>query len=78
MSNGIIGKENQTVMVKTFENEKQALIYFRSFGSETSQAVLGKTASNFKYFIITKSNYSTFYNNRDIEGYTKFFNLNYE
>lgn len=78
LSNGIIGIDNQSIMVKTFDNQKQALIYFRSFGADTSQEILGKTASNFEYFIITKNNYSIFYNGRDIEGYTKFFKENYE
>ena len=54
------------------------MIYYKSFGAESSQEILGKTAVNFEYFIITKSNYSIFIKNKDIEGYTKFFNENYE
>jgi tetratricopeptide (TPR) repeat protein len=77
LTNGIIGNNDQTVQVKSFVSETKAMIYYRAFGADIATSLLGNVAKEFQYFIITKTNYSLFYNNRDIDGYFKFFTANY-
>lgn len=78
MTNGVVGNNDQTIQVKSFVNETKAMIYYRAFGADIASSILGNVAKEFQYFMITKTNYSLFYNNRDTEGYMKFFTENYE
>lgn len=78
LTNGIVGNNDQTVQVKSFANQNKAMTYYRAFGSDVSAPILGKASKEYQYFIITKSNFSVFYQNKDIEGYMKFFTENYK
>ena len=78
LTNGVIGNNDQTVQIKSFANQTKAMIYYKSFISDISKSMLGNVPKEYQYFIITKTNYSLFYNKRDIDGYIKFFTENYD
>ena len=78
LSNGIIGNDNQTIKIKTFSNETKAMIYYKAFGSKTSENILKTTAKDFDFFIVSKTNQILFMKNNDLEGYIKYFKENYK
>ena len=77
LTNSVIDNNNQVVLLKSFPDMPKALVYFNAFGADTSQDILGAISKEYDYFFITKANYSLFYQNKDIEGYKKFFTENY-
>lgn len=78
LSNGIIGNDNQTIKVKTFANETQAMIYVKAFGTKSSENILKTTAKDFDYFIVSKENQILFMKNNDLAGYINYFKENYK
>jgi tetratricopeptide (TPR) repeat protein len=77
LKNGIVGKDNQTIQIKTFDNSSKAMTYYRAFVAPTSKPTLGDLQTEFQFFVISQQNYILFYKNIDIEGYLEFFNKNY-
>jgi len=78
MTNGIIGNEIQTLKVKTFANETKAMIYYKAFGTKSSENILETTAKDFDFFVVSKANQILFMKNNDLEGYIKYFKENYK
>jgi tetratricopeptide (TPR) repeat protein len=78
LSNGIIGNDNQTIKVKTFGDETEAMIYVKAFGTKSSENILESTAKDFEYFIVSKQNQILFMKNNDLAGYIKYFKENYK
>jgi len=78
MLNGIIGNDNQTVKVKSFANKTKAMIYYKAFGTKSSENILKTTAKDFDFFIVSKQNQILFMKNNDLEGYIKYFKENYK
>jgi len=78
ISNGIIGNDNQTIKVKPFANETKAMIYYKAFGTKSSENILKTTAKDFDFFIVSKANQILFMKNNDLEGYIEYFKENYK
>ena len=72
----LLGLDQHLLIVKTFSSSKTTTKYG---GMLTSNHSLLKelNKSDFKKIIISKDNFLDFYKNKDIEGYSKFFNNNY-
>jgi hypothetical protein len=58
--------------------ETKAMIYYKAFGSKTSENILKTTAKDFDFFIVSKTNQILFMKNNDLEGYIKYFKENYK
>ena len=72
----MLGIEHHILMVKSFENIKESMIYYETILKEQSvMSVLNK--SNHKIMSISLENFKEFYKNKDIDGYQNFFNNNY-
>ena len=73
----LIGLEKHLIILKEFENEINAKYYQETLFSNTEVLnELNKT--EFSQFIISEENFPEFYKQKDIEGYTRFYNKNIE
>ena len=72
----LFGQESHLIMIKTFENSKNATEYFNSFSSASKvNNELSKTES--KKLIISAQNFKYFFKHKDIKNYYEFFTNNY-
>lgn len=72
----LLGTENHLILIKSFENKREAKNYYTTFlYNETIMKELQKTEH--KVFLISDENFTYFYKNKDIEGYTDFFKKKY-
>lgn len=71
----LFGDDKNLIMIQYFEDKNRAMQYYTDF-SKTRKKVAGYRAGN-KYFVVGSSNFSTFFNQKDLEGYEKFFKKNY-
>jgi len=78
MTNGIVGKNHQTVQINSFDNAEKAMLYLQAFKSTQASEILGKVSTDYSYFVISKANFILFYNNQDLKGYPEFFKKNYK
>ena len=72
----LLGKDHHIIMIKYFENAKEAMEYYYLF--QQSQGIsqeLQKT--DHKIMLITSENFKRFYKDNDTEGYYRFFLKNY-
>lgn len=77
MTNMILDKDHQLIQLKSFPDAEKAMVYYNAFISENAQSFLGNISKEFDFFVINKENYSLFYKNKDISGYSSFFESNY-
>ena len=72
----MLGLEKYILLIKTFENINKVSKYKNTIVSnQLIKSELEK--SEYITIIISQDNYPEFYKNKDIEGYSKFFNNNY-
>ena len=72
----MIGVESHLLLIKTFDNFNSSDLYSKQISSDkTIKKELNK--STHKNILISESNFSEFYKNKDFEGYSNFFNNNY-
>ncbi len=71
-----ISPEEQMVMVSGLPNDKKAIQFYETI---LQQKVLDKNLKpqEIKHFVISNSNFTTFYQDKDFEGYIGFFKENY-
>ncbi len=72
-----ISAEKQMILVSGLPNEKTAIQYFEVLDQQNA---LDKNLAgqNFQHFVISNSNFSKFYQDKDFEGYEKYFLENYK
>ncbi len=72
-----ISAEKQMILVSGLPNEKTAIQYFEVLDQQNA---LDKNLAgqNFQHFVISNSNFSKFYQDKDFEGYEKYFKENYK
>lgn len=72
-----ISTEKQMILVSGLPNEKTAYQYFEVLDQ---QNVLDKNLAgqSFQHFVISNSNFAKFYQDKDFEGYEKYFKDNYK
>ena len=72
----LLGKDYHIIMIKYFENAKEAMEYYYLF--QQNQGISGELQkTDYKIMLITSENFKDFYKNSDIEGYYRFFLKNY-
>jgi tetratricopeptide (TPR) repeat protein len=74
ITNNFLNTDDQVILVKKFENEKKAMDYYIAFKQTDMVGDLNKKAD---YFVITNKNYASFYVEKKVEDYKKFFEENY-
>lgn len=73
----IMQGSSQLIIIKSMKNYAAAVSYYKSF-------ILNKdnlkelNEQEYQYFLISPDNFILFYKNKDIDGYMKFFNTNFE
>ncbi len=75
VSNNFLDLENQLVIVKSFENKQKAMDYFTAFKFDVSK--VKKYNSKMEFFIISNKNYASFFIEKKVADYKKFFEDNY-
>lgn len=73
----LMGSEYAVVTVSGLPNKDRAMQYYQTLNNERAleQELL---SIDFKQFVISNANFSTFYTNQDIKGYQEFFETNYQ
>ena len=72
----LLGVDNHLLMIKTFDNISDVMIYHEMFVSD--QSILKElNKSEHKVMAISFENFQEFYKNKDVEGYHNFFKKNY-
>ena len=67
-----MGKESTIIMIRTFPNAAKAMPYYKAM-QQQEVSVLNDLDVGYKFFVISKSNFSQFFKNRDTEEYLQFF-----
>mgnify|MGYP000055943842 CR=1 FL=1 len=70
--NFLLGQEYQLVTIRGLKNAKDAMRYFSGVKNDPKLAQMLDEV-DFKHFVISQSNFGTFYAKRDILGYQAFF-----
>lgn len=66
------------VIVRLFPDEGKALEYFDEVGRQAATTIIPRIKpTEYKFFIISRENFILLNNTKDIEGYKKFFGVNY-
>jgi tetratricopeptide (TPR) repeat protein len=73
ITNTFLNTDDQIILVKGFPNAKKALDYYNAF--KQSDMVKGLNTADF--FVITNKNYASFYVEKVVADYLKFFKENY-
>ncbi len=71
-----ISAQQQMILISGFPNEKEALRYFEILGEQKtlSASLSGQT---YQHFVISNSNFTIFYQDKNFNEYEKFFQDNY-
>jgi tetratricopeptide (TPR) repeat protein len=76
ISSVLLDMESQLVSVRGFKNKEQAMNYFGAFIID--EKVLGEVnRQSFDRFVISSANFTTFYKDKNITQYQRFFEENY-
>ncbi len=73
----LINKENQLITVKPIKGYDAAIDYIKSFKLNKDN-LKDLNIKGYQYFLISNENFALFYKNKDIEGYLKFFEKNFD
>ncbi len=76
VSSNLIDRNNQVVLVKTFNRIDDANQFYSLF--EKSQNLADIRAQGYPFALISKENYVTLFKNKDLEGYQSFFGEKYQ
>ena len=72
----LLNPQNQILLVKTFKNGTKALDYFHKINSQQGE-LLDATNVSYKTFVISKKNFTQYFQSQDVESYYLFFEENY-
>jgi hypothetical protein len=72
----LMGKDKHLLMIKTFENSSDVVVYNQLI-MENTEIVNQLNKSDYKVLAISFDNFKEFYKNKDVEGYYNFFKKNY-
>jgi len=75
VSNNFLDLDNQLVIVKSFADKQKAMEYYTAFKFDNSK--VKKYNSKLEYFVISNKNYASFFIEKKVADYKKFFELNY-
>lgn len=75
IKSSFVDQETQVVVTKSFKDKEEAMDYYVAFKVNTNQ--VEEFNKDFDYFIITDTNFSSLYVDKDIQKYVTFFIKNY-
>ena len=76
--NSLVFDEGKSMLLVTeFANQADALSYYQDYKKEKSP-LFSFSPTPFDYFIISKENFRAFYENKDLNGYLRYFNAEYQ
>ena len=76
VTSNLINKTNQIVLVKSFSGKDKAMDYYNVY-TGNREMLIEVNSGGFNMFVISSTNYIELFKNKDIEGYTNFFNEHY-
>ncbi|MGB0887664.1 MAG: tetratricopeptide repeat protein [Vicingaceae bacterium] len=77
VSNILIDPENQLIIIKPINGYNDAIDYYKSFKLNDTH-IKNLHEKGYRYFLISKDNFTLFYKNKDIDGYLQFFEKNFD
>lgn len=77
ITNSVLGPDHQIIIVKTFSNYDDCLPYLNTYKKPQSQMILGTTASDYQYFVISKKNFGELSITKNIPAYLEFYRNSY-
>ncbi|MEJ6736852.1 MAG: hypothetical protein QNK84_07425 [Flavobacteriales bacterium] len=72
-----LGSANQLIIVKSMKGYAAAIDYYKAFKLNKNNLAL-LNSKEYQYLLISPDNFILFYKNRDLNGYQKFFEKNFE
>ncbi len=72
----LLNPQNQILLVKTFKNGNKALDYFHKVNNQQGE-LLNTTNVSYKTFVISKKNFTQYFQSQDLDSYYNFFEENY-
>ena len=76
ITSNLLNRQYQIVLVKSFSGKAKALDYYTVY-TGNREMLIDVNSGGYNMFIISSSNYIELFKNKDIEGYTNFFNEHY-
>lgn len=74
VTNNFLDTDNQLIIIKSLENKQKAMEYYQAFLNENDKM---KNLKSAEYFVITAKNYASFFVEKKVADYKKFFQENY-
>ena len=75
IKNTFINSDNQIVVVRSFDNKKAAMAYYKVFMNDNKYVKAFN--SKYEYFVVTHKNYAAMFLEKDFKEYLEFFKQNY-
>jgi tetratricopeptide (TPR) repeat protein len=76
ITSNLLNRTDQIVLIKSFTNASKGLDYYTVFTGNRGM-LIDVNSGGYNMFIISSENYIELFKNKDIEGYTDFFNEHY-
>ena len=76
VTSNLIDRATQVVLVKSFNNQEEAMGYYEVFTSNRED-LIDINSSGYDIAVISNENYVTLFKNKDIRGYVDFFSQHY-
>ncbi|MFC2121987.1 tol-pal system YbgF family protein, partial [Bacteroidota bacterium] len=77
VSSLLLNMDMHLIIVKKFDGKDKALTYLHAF-IENGEVLNKFNETDYRHFVISKENYKTFYQDKDVSKYLKFYNINYK
>lgn len=75
IKSSFVDQDNQVVVTKSFKDKEEAMDYYVAFKVNKKQ--VSEFNKDFDFFVITNTNFSSLYVDKDIQKYVDFFTKNY-
>ena len=76
VTSNLLNRTHQIVLIKTFSNHSKGMDFYRLF-TGNRELLIEVNSAGYTMFLISSTNYIELFKNKDIEGYTDFFNEHY-
>lgn len=77
ITNSFIDKDNQILIIRSFENKEDAMEYYDTFRLEKNMLKNINSAPNYKKFVISTKNFTVLFRNKNTDVYQLFFEKSY-
>ena len=76
ITTSFLDQDNQIILIRKFDGKATAMNYYNAF-SFNSTDLTEINSKGYTFFVISSTNFATLFKEKDVEGYTKFFNEKY-